>query len=276
MKDDCSTLSCASTKMEIFVKQDVVDRKDDAIWATEAKPAYDATDEAFKLSAGLGEQGMTYSMNYENKTHPTISFHLFVALAIDQEKESSVKEIHLGAMSVRNQGVGVGMSFTCTYPLKVTLTSGDYGVHHVSHYGGQIGLGSLASGFSLSLTNPAGGSSFVMGTDLRVAVDWAITSLPSLMFYYDECNVQHGTVNVPIIKNGCYASITNTRPSANTSTRAAFLFQVFKGLGQEETQQTITCSINICQVNNCPDKPKTLQDCPSEAGDQPFKYTLLN
>jgi hypothetical protein len=276
MKDECSTLTCGSTQMDIFVKQDVVDRKDNAIWATEAKPAYDATDEDFKLAAGLGEHGMTYSMNYENKTHPTISFHLFVALAIDQQKESNVKEIHLGGMSVRNQGVGVGMSFTCTYPLQITLTSDAYGMHHVEHFGGQIGVGSLSDGFSMSLTNPAGGSSFVMGTDLRVAVDWAITSLPSLMFYYSECNVEHGTVNVPIIKNGCYASITNTRPSANTSSRAAFLFKVFKGLNQEDTEQTITCSVNICQVNNCPAKPKTLKDCPNEKADQPFKYTILN
>jgi len=273
MKDDCSKLSCDATAMQISINSDVVGQKDNAIWASEAKPAYDGSDEKFKLKAGLGEQGMTYSMNYENKT---ISFHLFVALAVDQEKESTVKEIHLGAMSVRNQGVGVGLSFTCSYPLEITLTSDAYQMHHVENFGGKIGVGSLSTGFSMTLTNPAGGSSFVMGTDLRVAVDWAITNLPSLMFYFSECNVEHGTVNVPIIKDGCYASITQTRPSANTSTRAAFLFKVFKGLNQEATEQAITCSINLCQVNNCPTKPKYTSDCPNAVEDKPFKYVLLN
>ena len=149
-------------------------------------------------------------------------------------------------------------------------------MHHVQHIGGEIGVGNLADGFSMTLSNPTSSrTSFVMGTDMRVTIEWAITTLPSLTFYFSQCNVVHGTVKVPIIKGGCFAAITNTRPSANTSTKAGFLFMVFKGLNQDATEQTITCYVNICEVNKCPAKPVHQKQCPDEAADAPFKYILL-
>ena len=177
------------------------------------------------------------------------------------------KQINLGALSVYTTPFGVGVLFECSYPTSVTVTSSAFEVTHPEAFGANIGVGNLAAGFSMSLTSMSGSTDagrFVMGTDMKVGVEWAVKSLSDLTFYFQDCAVTHGSVNMEIIKDGCYSAITNTISVRETGTIAEFLFRVFKGLNIDSTDQEITCVVNICERGECA-KPKFDKDCPASS-----------
>jgi hypothetical protein len=181
--------------------------------------------------------------------------------------------VNLGAMSVYNQAVGYGVNFECSYSLMVNLTSADFKVTHIAAFGANIGVGSLASGFAMSLISPDTMKSdrFVMGTQMHVQIGWAVTTLPKLTFHFIDCSVVHGSVAVNIVKGGCFAAITDTKLVTSTGTTSTMSYRVFKGLGQESLSQEIQCMMIVCEKGNC-NIPKYPSQCPSAAGDLTYKY----
>lgn len=271
MKNDCATLSCSGTSMDITFQKELYGVGEEAEWASVAKPVW-ATDK-YQHSSDLGTENMSYTIDQNNNT---ITFKLLVALGVAGTNDiggESGKTVNLGGMSVYNQAVGYGVNFECSYSLMVNLTSADFKVTHIAAFGANIGVGSLASGFTMKLVSPDTMRSdrFVMGTQMHVQIDWAITTLPALTFNFVECSVVHGSVSVNIVKDGCFAAITDTKLVTSTGTTSTMSYRVFKGLGQESLNQEIQCMMVVCEKDNC-NIPKYPSQCPSEAGDLTYKY----
>lgn len=280
MNEGCSTLTCGSGQMSVAFGEDlfgVGPNGHPANWASEAKPTWqdDGSDE-FKIDATLGTNGMTYSMNEETDT---ITFKMFIALAgEDQRKRSNVvgRQIDLGSLAVYTTPFDLGVLYECTYPLMVTLTSQDIQVSNVESFGSNVGYGNFAQSFAMNLDGAEGQNGrFVIGAPLEVKVEWSITTLPGLAFAFLDCGVSHGPVTAMIIKDGCYAAITETQPTGRTSTTAGFSYNVFKAQGDDSQDQTIICGIKICKVGKC-GMPTMNSQCPAEAGDVPYKYQAFN
>ena len=169
----------------------------------------------------------------------------------------------------------VNVKYTCIYPMTFTLASQSFGFHHVEAFGSNVGYGGMESGFDMQLYGGVGGETarFVMGREMVVKVHWkAGLNLPNLMFYYEECNVHHGSVVVSVIKEGCYASVVGAHPIPSFGKTVSFSWKVFKGMGESESTQALTCSMRICAEGKCP-WPVSNADCPVPIT-QGFIYTI--
>lgn len=281
VKNDCVKLTCGATSLDVSFGDDLfdlaaVDKSDSSMWGEDTKPQWDGSSSKWQLSSNFGENGMSYSVADKvvngTVTGQDITFKQWVAIAGGgrQRRDDDMilgKQINLGGLSVYTTPFGVGVLFECSYSTSVTVTSSAFKVSHVEAFGANIGVGNLAAGFSMSLTSMSGGTDsgrFVMGTDMKVGVEWAVKSLSGLTFYFQDCAVTHGTVNMEIIKDGCYSAITNTVSVSETGTLAEFMFKVFKGLNVMSTDQEITCVVNICERGQCA-KPKYDYDCPASS-----------
>ena len=178
--------------------------------------------------------------------------------------------INLGTKKVVTTPFGAGVVFKCTYPMSVDISSegGTYTVHGASVVDTYSAIGSLAAGFQMVLNN-GDDPSFTLGTIVDLAVTWTVTSMPTLTFYLDSCTVTHGATTIGIVKEGCYASELDVK---HESSLQAFSYKVFKGVGEASSTQTIECTINICETNNC--GIPTANQCPSAGDDGFYGYTI--
>ena len=166
---------------------------------------------------------------------------------------------------------GVGIFFSCEYPLKFTVSSTTYAVEDVTTEGTHSAEGSLAGGFEMKLNNGAA-TKFVLGAFLPVDVTWAVTAMSGLLFNLEQCTVTHGKTTVDIIKGFCYAEAVEAKPMINTSTTQGFRFKVFKGFGESAEDQSLSCDVVMCAFGKC-GLPDSNDQCPNLGEDALYSYT---
>ena len=115
--------------------------------------------------------------------------------------------------------------------------------------------------------NNGDGATFLLGNEMPVALTWAVTGLSSLSFKLKECTVQHGATAIMVVKKGCYASTLDAVPDA---TNHGFSYQVFKGVGETDVNQRITCTVHICETGQC----STPTICPATGDDKFYGYKV--
>lgn len=175
--------------------------------------------------------------------------------------------IALGGQSVVTTPFGAAVTFACQYALSVDVTMKEYTVTGASVVDTFHGTGSLAAGFEMSL-NDGNAATLLLGNNLQVALTWSVTALSTkLSFQLSDCTVEHGTTAIMLVKGGCYASTLDVKPEENNQ---AFSYPVFKGVGENDVNQKITCSVIICEVGQC--KPTVSQECPETGDDYFYKY----
>lgn len=177
--------------------------------------------------------------------------------------------ITLGSQSVVTTPFGAAVIFSCTYPMTVDVASKDYTVSGASVVDTINGSGSLAAGFTMTLNN-GDATAFLLGANLPVEVIWSVTALSTLQFYLNECTVTHGTTPIKIVKNGCYSDKLAVVPNAANQ---GFSYPVFKGVGETDPEQTISCSVNICEVGQC-QNPTEDNQCPVDGDDYFYVYKV--
>lgn len=177
--------------------------------------------------------------------------------------------INLGSKSVETTPFGAGVIFQCIYPLTVDISSEAYTVHGASMIDTFSQIGSLAGGFEMSLNN-GDDPSFILGSILPVAITWTINNLVNtLTFYLEECTVTHGSTTIMIVQGGCYAAELDVEKDASLQ---AFSYKVFKGVGETSSNQSIECSIQICESSQCV-IPVQAQ-CPATGDDAFYRYQV--
>ena len=190
-----------------------------------------------------------------------------IKFAIDGSEDNVAA---LGSQSVLT-AQSAAVVFTCTYSMTVEVASGDYTVTGASVVDTVHGVGTLAAGFAIELNNGEG-AAFMLGTVMPVAITWSVTGLSKLTFNIQECTVQHGTTIVMLIKGGCYSATLSVNPE-DADARQAFTYQVFKGAGETDPNQMITCKVNICESGKCIN-PTANSQCPSAGDDQHYGYRV--
>ena len=153
--------------------------------------------------------------------------------------------ISLGSQSVVTTPFGASVIFECQYDLTIDVASQDYSVTGASVVDTFHATGSLAAGFAMSLNN-GDATDFILGNNLPVEITWSVTALSGkLSFKIKDCTVEHGATAVMVVKEGCYSS---TLDVVADGTYQAFSYPVFKGVGQTALDQTIACTVSICEV----------------------------
>ena len=179
--------------------------------------------------------------------------------------------IDLGSKSVVTTPLGASIVFTCTYDDMVEVASADYTVVGASVVDTLTGTGSLSEGFAMSLNNGEG-ADFLLGANIQVAITWALTTtLSTLTFRLEQCTVQHGASVITLVKDHCYAARLDVVPDAFDQ---GFAYPVFKGVGETNENQKITCSVRICPTNQC-NMPRSNSECP-KTGDEMFYNFQIN
>ena len=136
------------------------------------------------------------------------------------------------SQSVITTPFGASITFTCSYDLTGEHASEEYTVVGASVVDTFTGTGSLSAGFAMSLNNGEG-SAFLLGDNIQVGITWAVTTLSTFTFRIQQCDVEHGGAVIAIVKD------------------QGFSYQVFKGVGETDESQKITCLVNICENNRC-------------------------
>ena len=188
-----------------------------------------------------------------------------IKFAIDGS-EDNVAE--LGTQSVVTTA-SAAVVFTCTYSMTIEVASVDYTVTGASIVDTLYGTGSLAAGFAMILNN-GDSQDFMLGNDMHVGITWSVTGLSSLTFNIKECAVQHGTTIVMIVKGGCYSDALSVSPD---DTKQAFSYQVFKGAGETDPHQMISCKVNICESGKC-NNPTANNQCPANGDEKHYGYRV--
>jgi len=188
-------------------------------------------------------------------------------------KIDAADTLELGNRQIVVNPFGVGMVFQCTYPTLVKLSSVGYTVEDVSISSSLKGQGQWTDAFAMSLNN-GNDAEFILGQVLPVSISWKVTTMQSdLTFFYVGCTVTHGATDIAVIKNGCYAGATGSQPLPSTPTEQNMSFKIFKGVNEAATEQTIECSVLICEPAKC-SKPKSNADCPTGEHDAFYQYTF--
>jgi len=125
----------------------------------------------------------------------------------------------------------------------------------------------------MSLNNGAE-TDVLLGSVMSVDITWSVVGLSSITFYLNQCTVTHGKTTFPIILDGCYSDAVGvTADSDASATSASFTFLAFKGFEETEAEQTIDCSVKLCEEGSCA-FPTNDSQCPSTGNDAFFKYTV--
>lgn len=277
MKTDaaCMFLVCAANGMAIQFKSDVFGIKDDdtPVWGETASPEFNSNNNMWEHFPIMGAEGVSYSIDEDANE---IAFHTWVQLAGNSRARSGAAPgtiIDLGDdLDVHTTPNGINIKFSCTYSMSFTLSTETIEVEAITAFGSNIGTGNMSSAFAMTLAGGDSDGRFIMGGDMTLGVQWSVTSLKDLTFFFTDCNVVHGEVDVPVIKDSCYAGVANTHPVENTSTYQSFAWQIFKGLGQDSTTQTVTCTIQMCRAGSCA-RATSNADCPDVAN---YEYNAGN
>jgi hypothetical protein len=256
-----------------------------ATWASDAQPTYaDVVNSTLDWSytSDLGANGMTYVMTADKK----IKFKMLIALSGTQRARSDfdlvvARQIDLGSKTLLTTPFGIGVMYTCSYPLSVDIQSSNFTAQVVSQQGQKDGMGSLAAGFEMKLNDlgPNDPFEFILGAILKIGVSWGMPDsdglLDSLSFWLDSCYVSHGSKDIYVVKNGCFANALEVKDlEGDTSRSAAFNYKLFKGVGENSATQSITCCAKVCDtaVTNstlpgyCGKPTNSTSQCP-KAGD---------
>ena len=185
-----------------------------------------------------------------------------------ERTESMDNEISLGSNSVITGPFGASVIFSCTYPMSIDVKQ-DFTVAGASVVHTMTGTGSLAAGFTMILNN-GGPVHFQLGTNLPVAVTWSVTGLAKLTYYLHECGVVHGASTITVIKEGCYSNALDVVPDAG---HQGFTYQIFKAMGETALDQTIECSVRICEVDKCTN-PTADNQCPATGEDEFYEFKV--
>ena len=178
--------------------------------------------------------------------------------------------IVLGSQSVVTTPFGASIVFTCNYATTVELTSEAYTVAGASVVDTFSGTGSLSAGFAMSLNN-GDGSAFLLGDNVQVGITWAVTALSDLTFVIQKCDVKHGAAVIAIVKDQCYAAALDVVPTDHMD--QGFSYQVFKGIGEADESQKITCSVTICEEYRC-STPFSNSACPNDGDDVYYNFQM--
>jgi hypothetical protein len=241
----------------------------DTIWASNAKPTFNG--DKLVYSAPLGGPDMTVTtINNEKK----LLTKLWFALTGNNRERSGAltPEIHLGDLSVYAGKVGISVSYMCEYNMEVTLSPEAFEVQSVTAFGENQGSGNLAGSFSMNLMSVAEESQrFIMGSEMKVSIGWNARFLDDLSVSVVECTVSHGDVAIAVVKDKCFSSLLNAYPvETDDDHQAAFEFTVFKGHGQDSSEQQLVCTVALCK-NFC-NLPQSDDDCPV---DDALKYIAV-
>ena len=182
------------------------------------------------------------------------------AMATNQEYQfDNVTTVQTGPFAV-------GISFSCSYPRTIEVSSDSYDFEDASITDSFSGVSSLNQAFYMTLNN-GDGVSFVLGATLPVTVGWDIQGVEGISLYFSGCTVSHGSSAIAVIKDSCFSETLNAEPRASEGLTTSFSFRVFKGKGESAPSQTIQCSVVICKDDDDTCGPITSDaDCPSDSG----------
>lgn len=278
-KDECSKLSCDGDGFGISFSPFLFGLKNDqpANWGSKVKPEFNAETGEYATKTGFGaDYGMSYQIHGSS-----ITFKLMISMSGNERVSHMRSDMAIDAADTMELGdrhivvnpFGVGMVFQCTYPTLVKLSSVGYTVEDVSISSSLKGQGQWTEAFAMTLNN-GNNAEFILGQVLPVSVSWKVTTMQSdLTFFYVGCTVTHGATDIAVIKDGCYAGATGSQPLASTPTEQNMSFKIFKGVNEAATEQTIECSVLICEPAKCA-KPKSNADCPTGEHDAFYQYTF--
>lgn len=266
--EGCASLSCGATGFMITFPSTLYNLDDDQVPATFSgglSPKWDGS--KWSLNVALGQNGMTYNLD---TTTDVITFELPLIMVGNEMKKRSdeIQDniISLGSQSVVTTPFGAAVIFSCGYDSTINVASQDYTVSGASVVDTFHATGSLADGFAMTL-NDGAAASFLLGSNLPVAIRWSVTALAAkLSFQITDCTVEHGATAIMVAKGGCYASILNV---VSDGTDQAFSFPVFKGTGETDANQQITCQVAICEVGQC----SAPLSCPADGDDKFYNYS---
>jgi len=159
-----------------------------------------------------------------------------------------------GAMTLVTSPHGVGVTYKCFYDTTVSVSASDFVVTPVSISGAFNGVGTLDSGFHLSVTP----SPVILGDIADVTATWDVT-IASVSFHFSSCTVSHGMSGVDIISQGCIATLLGVTTPLN----GAYEYKTFHIDGAFGTTQQMTCSMAICSGSGNCAKAVT---CPNNTG----------
>jgi len=233
-------------------------------------PEYNATEDAYSWSIGLEGEGVTYDVVDGN-----VVFKYFLALSGSNRARSDLsvdgREIDLGAKTLFTSPFGIGVEFVCKYPTTVSVSSEDYSVVAVDLTYEREGVGSFANAFSIVIGDGSV-NQFILGEILDVAVEWSQVGLSDLAMSVTGCSIAHGDKNIAIVKNGCYAEVLEVVSTGITDRKSDFSYKLFKGVGVNSVDQTLTCEAEIFKASVKDPRPSSDADCPVQGNDFFFNY----
>lgn len=181
------------------------------------------------------------------------------------------REIDLGAKTLFTSPFGIGVEFVCKYPTTVSVSSEDYSVVAVDLTYEREGVGSFANAFSIQIGDGSV-NQFILGEILDVAVEWSQVGLSDLAMSVTGCSIAHGDKNIAIVKNGCYAEVLEVVSTGITDRKSDFSYKLFKGVGVNSVDQTLTCEAEIFKASVKDPRPSSDADCPVQGNDFFFNY----
>ena len=116
-------------------------------------------------------------------------------------------------------------------------------------------------------------TAFVLGTALPVEITWTVNGFPTIEFYLNECSITHGATVIKIISDGCYSEEIGVSAGDATATSASFSFTTFTGFEETAEDQTIDCSVKLCEVGHSK-KPTSDSQCPNTADAVFYNYSV--
>lgn len=140
--------------------------------------------------------------------------------------------------------LGVGVSFSCSYPTTFEVSSETFEVQDISISGATTGTGDLTS----TMTMVAGDSATptVLGDDVNVATTWSL-AIVGASHHYKKCTVTQGTTAVDVLKDACVSNTLGASLVSNMdSAKIEMKFKSFVIKGESATTQTVSCDIQIC------------------------------
>ena len=177
--------------------------------------------------------------------------------------------IDLGSQAVVTTPFGAAVILACTYSMTIDVASQDFTVVGASVVDTFYGTGSLAAGFAMILNN-GGPANLFLGDVVTVAITWSVSRLSTLTFHIQDCTIQHGSTDILIVKEGCYAAHLDVVPDAN---KQQFSYQVFKAVAETDPNQKIRCKVNVCEIGQCKN-PTDNSQCPAAGDDLFYGYKV--
>lgn len=279
----CCGLMCTATSMALSFRSNLFGIDDDTAvsWAGEVQPTWNPNSAGENKWAAVVEHG-TMGMTHE-VTADKLIFTLFVGVNGDQRARSDMvtgETTDLGHAEITSGFNGVAVWFKCSYNRTLSIEGDDahkFSVEDVSVTDYFDAEGDLRDGFAMVL-NEGVGFDFILGSELPVQINWAVTAVANLTFSIENCNVNHGGQSFVLIKNQCYATVIKSRPLVTASNQSkAFEYRLFKAKDVTDPNQMISCSINVCDLGitdggdgSCKAEPASTCDCPYNSGTDDF------